>query len=131
MPIIGLGNSTEVGSKGYLCFTKTRNGNDAFYRWFANEIVVPFILLVRGIYDPRVLFFNFSFIITTIFYIYLHTLCTKQNDDGTPMRAFVMCDGEEAQIRFFQEPEIQRKFKEALIDFGKSFDWLWEDSCIL
>lgn len=36
------------------------------------------------------------------------------------MRAFVMCDGEEAQIRVFQEPEIKQLMDENLIDFGKT-----------
>ena len=36
------------------------------------------------------------------------------------MRAFVMCDGEEAQIRVFQEPEIKLLLEENLIDFGKT-----------
>ena len=36
------------------------------------------------------------------------------------MRAFMMCDGEEAQIKVFQEEEIQNLFAENFIDFGKT-----------
>ena len=82
LPIVGLGNSTEVGSLGYLCWCKTRNGNDKFYLWFAKTIVIPFVKKVRDVHQPL-------------------------NEDGSPMRAFVMCDGEESQIRVFQEEEIR------------------------
>ena len=36
------------------------------------------------------------------------------------MRAFVMCDGEESQIRIFQEQEIRDVLAEELVDFGKT-----------
>ena len=36
------------------------------------------------------------------------------------MRAFVMCDGEEAQISVFQELEIRNLLQQAGIDFGKT-----------
>jgi len=52
--VIGLGSDTSVGSKGFLAFTKTRNGNEKFYRWFGTEIVVPFVHLVRCIHEPKV-----------------------------------------------------------------------------
>ena len=58
LPITGLGNGTNVGSQGYLCWCKTRNCNDKFYRWFAKEIVVPFVRSVRDIHDPRVSRYN-------------------------------------------------------------------------
>ena len=93
--VVSLGNSTEVGSKGYLCFCKTRNGNDAFYEWFAKTVVVPFVQKVREIHQEK-------------------------NDDGTDMRAFVMCDGEESQIRVFQKEEIRQSLNLNLIDLGKT-----------
>ena len=40
--------------------------------------------------------------------------------DDSPMRAFVTCEGELAQIRVFQEERMLQKFSEALIDFGKT-----------
>ena len=94
--VVSLGSSTEVGSKGYLCFCKTRNGNDAFYEWFAKTIVVPFVQLVRGIHQEK-------------------------NDDGTDMRAFVMCDGEESRMRIlFQKEDIRQLLILNLIDLGKT-----------
>jgi len=36
------------------------------------------------------------------------------------MRAFVYCDGEEAQIRVLQEPDILSQLSDTLIDLGKS-----------
>ena len=95
LPVVGLGNSTEVGSLGYLCFCKTRNCNDKYYRYFAKTIVIPFVKKVRDVHQPL-------------------------NEDGSPMRAFVMCDGEESQIRVFQEEEIRELFRENMIDFGKT-----------
>ena len=56
--VIGLGSDTSVGSKGFLAFTKTRNGNEKFYRWFGIEIVVPFVHLVRSIHQPKVNYFS-------------------------------------------------------------------------
>lgn len=35
------------GAYGWLCFTKTRACNSTFYRWFAHEVVVPFVIKTR------------------------------------------------------------------------------------
>lgn len=40
--------------------------------------------------------------------------------DGSPMRAFVYCDGEAKQIKVFNEPEMLQLLSEHLIDLGKS-----------
>jgi hypothetical protein len=45
---------------------------------------------------------------------------SPRNPDGTPMRAFVVCDGEPSQIQVFQEGFILQFMAESLIDFGKS-----------
>jgi hypothetical protein len=93
--IAGLGNGAELGSLGWLCICKTRQANTEFYKWFARTIVVPFVTSSR-------------------------IICENKNPDGTDMRAFVTCDGEEAQIKVFQEEGMLSLFKEALIDFGKT-----------
>jgi len=93
--VTGLGNGSELGSKGWLCFCKTRQANLTFYRWFAKTIVEPFVTKSRDVNNNK-------------------------NLDGSPMRAFVTCDGEEAQIRVFQEAEMLILFLAALIDFGKT-----------
>jgi hypothetical protein len=79
----------------FICYTKTRSGNAAFYRWYAETVVIPFINQVRNFHECK-------------------------NEDGTPMRAFVTCDGEAKQIEVFQEPEMVQFFKLNLIDFGKT-----------
>jgi len=42
-----LGASSDISSYGWICFTKTRNGNKAFYDWFVRGVVCPFICQVR------------------------------------------------------------------------------------
>jgi transposase len=91
----GLSHTQLVDAVGYLVFTKTRNCNAAFYRWYAHTVVAPFVLKCRQSYDNK-------------------------NPDGTPMRAFVVCDGEPSQIQVFQEGFILQLMAESLIDFGKS-----------
>ncbi len=40
-------NGCEGNGTGYACFTKTRAGNDQFYKWFNERVIVPFILKTR------------------------------------------------------------------------------------
>ena len=89
-----LSTSTDVNGKAYLCRCRTRNGNSAFYRWFGIFIVAPFVIDVRD-------------------------RTKSKNPDGTPMRAFVTCDGEQEQIKVFQHGDLLDTFSDALIDFGK------------
>ena len=93
--VIGLSHTQLVDATGYLVFTKTRNCYAAFYRWYAHNIVVPFVELCRNSHQCK-------------------------NRDLTPMRAFVICDGEPSQIQVFQERFVLDAMKETLIDFGKS-----------
>jgi hypothetical protein len=62
----------------------------AIYRWYAHNVVAPFVLKCREAYG-------------------------NQNPDGTPMRAFVVCDGEPAQITVFQEDFILQLMAKSLI----------------
>ena len=89
-----LSTSTDVNGKAYLCRCRTRNGNSAFYRWYGTFIVAPFVIDVRD-------------------------RTKSKNPDGTPMRAFVTCDGEQEQIKVFQHEDLLDIFCDALIDFGK------------
>ena len=43
----GLGYTNDFDKYGYVCFTKTRCCNKAFYRWYAKTIVVPFVKMSR------------------------------------------------------------------------------------
>ena len=89
-----LTTSTDVNGKAYLCRCRMRNGNSAFYRWYGTFIVAPFVIIVCD----RI---------------------KSKNPDGTPMRAFVTCDGEQEQIKVFQQQDLLDVFSYALIDFGK------------
>ena len=89
-----LATSTDVNGKAYLCRCRTRNANSAFYRWYGTFIVAPFVMDVRD-------------------------RTRSKNPDGTPMRAFVTCDGEQEQIKVFQHDDLLDIFSGALIDFGK------------
>jgi hypothetical protein len=95
--IHGLSNSTDLDSKGYLVFTKTRCCNERFYEWYMTTIVVPFVKKMRELFPDE---------------------CV--NLDGSPMRAFVYCDGEEKQIKVFQTEAMINLLIEVMIDLGKS-----------
>jgi hypothetical protein len=89
-----LATSTDVNGRAYLCRCRSRNANAAFYEWFGTDIVAPFVADVRK-----------------------HSRC--KNPDQSPMRAFVTCDGEQEQIKVFQEETMLKVFEDVLIDFGK------------
>ena len=89
-----LSTSTDVNGKAYLCRCRTRNSNSAFYRWYGIFIVAPFANDVR---DRMKL----------------------TNPDGSPMRAFVTCDGEQEQIKVFEHEDFLDISSHAKIDFGK------------
>jgi hypothetical protein len=93
--IQGLGSHNNADNCGWIVFTKTRSCNTAFYRWFYEHIVVPFVVLCR---------FNYK--------------CAYAN--GDPMHAFVYCDGESKQIEVFQNPEIISSMQTNLILLGKT-----------
>jgi hypothetical protein len=38
IPIEGLTSSTDSAARGYLCFTKSRSGNDAFFNWMNQSV---------------------------------------------------------------------------------------------
>lgn len=44
----GLSHTQVMTATGYVVFTRTRNCNAAFYRWYATTIVVPFVNLSRA-----------------------------------------------------------------------------------
>ena len=89
--ISGLSTSTEPGSKGYLCFCKSRVGNFAFYKWFITVVLVEFVALLRG------------------------TLSEEDSDQSF----FLTCDGEDTQIAVFQDDEVNAILIANRIDDGK------------
>ena len=86
--------STDVSGTAYLCRCKTRNCNAAFYRWYGRFLVTPFVNDVRNRRKCKL-------------------------PDGTPMPAFVTCDGEQEQIKVFQEADMLEVFAHADIIFAK------------
>jgi hypothetical protein len=49
--IMGLSSNNQQGSYGWLCFTKTRACNNAFYEWFGETIVCSFIEFTRECHE--------------------------------------------------------------------------------
>jgi len=43
--------ASYVGSKGYVCFCKTRAGNPACFSWFTKDILINFIDILKIEYD--------------------------------------------------------------------------------
>ena len=52
--ISGLGTNREQSNYGFVCLTKTRACNRAFYSWFAKEVLVPFVNQSRDSIDGEV-----------------------------------------------------------------------------
>lgn len=50
----GLGHSPTAGSLGYLCFCHSRAGNEKFFTWFINSIVIPTINNCRSHYGIEI-----------------------------------------------------------------------------
>jgi hypothetical protein len=88
-------NNVAGNSCGFLCFTKNRSGNINFYNKFLNTIIVPFVTETREMQDCK-------------------------NIDGSFCRAFIYCDGEQLQIKYFKNDDVLEILKENLIDIGKT-----------
>lgn len=80
---------------GYVVMCKTRSCNGAFFKWYGETVILPFVKQSRDFYNLK-------------------------NSDGTPMRAFVTCDGEALQIKNFLRTTMLELFAEAYIDYGKT-----------
>ena len=91
----GLVNNAKLGSAGWLCLRKPRQGNCNCYKWFAQAVAVPFVRSCRAIRQ-------------------------SSSPDGRDMRAFVTCDGVEAQMKIFREETMLSLFRDSLIVFGKT-----------
>jgi hypothetical protein len=48
--VLGLGIGTDIGSKGYVVFCKTRCGNNAFYRWLNDSILIPMVVSKKALH---------------------------------------------------------------------------------
>ena len=87
----GMSTSSAAGcTHGFLCFTKTRNGNAKFFEWFNISILIPFIEFVQNCYGER--------------------------GENT----FVCCDGEAPQIApYLSTDGIRQKLAELNVMVGK------------
>jgi len=55
----GLSATTDAHGYLWVCMCQSRGGNDAFYIWFIQNVVLPFIILCRsnsGVESPLVLY---------------------------------------------------------------------------
>jgi transposase len=78
----------------WICFSKTRGGNAAFFNWYMKTIIIPVIVMKRVVRDITV--------------------------DGELPFAFVYCDGEAGQIAAVEDPEILKIFDSSRIIVGKT-----------
>ena len=42
-----LSGAATAGARGYVCFTKTRGGNEKFFKWLNTGVVLPFIEMLK------------------------------------------------------------------------------------
>ncbi len=62
--ITGLGNTSAVDAVGHVVFCRSRCGNNAFYTWFIEKLLVPFVKKCREVKKAKVRFKNvFTFVI--------------------------------------------------------------------
>ena len=87
----GLSIEDASETKGFVVFTKTRAGNQAFYEWFIVFILVPFLSRQRTTYARD--------------YI------------GS---SFVLCDGEDEQILQYANVHLISLFETQKVEVGKS-----------
>lgn len=94
--VFGMGVTQDPSDFGWLVITKTRNCNDKFYDWFADNVVLDFIDKIRTATNLPL------------------------GADGKPMHCFIACDGEYIQIKAFQSGRILEQLAVRDIHLGKS-----------
>lgn len=88
--VSGLGIGTHIGAKGYIVICDTRQCNVAFYRWFNKTILIPTVNELRRVHELP--------------------------EDAV---AWYQLDGEEIQIRCYQDPTLLRELAANHICVGK------------
>ncbi len=83
------------GDDAFICFTKSRAGNNAFFTWYIKEVIIPFITSIRSKIEEKRPALRFK-------------------------RPFMYCDGEYKQISVIQSPEVLKLLSDAGIDVGKT-----------
>jgi len=93
--IPGLSSLNQIGGYGFLAFCPTRCGNEAFFKYFINEVILPFVQDIQAIIQSS-------------------TGKVWTEDDHQAI-VFMSCGGEESQIRVLLEETIATKFSDLLI----------------
>ena len=88
--VMGIGIGTDIGSKGYVVFCKTRCGNKGFYRWLNDHFLLPMVQLKKELYG----------------------------DDAGDLIWFQL-DGEPVQISVYNVPDVLASLKANNIVIGK------------
>lgn len=86
--VTGLSTATTEGASGYVCFTKTRCGNDEFFKFFNENILIPFANSISEKSIPNSAFANGKY------------------------KIFICCDGEGIQIKPYFDDEIKKLFND-------------------
>ncbi len=88
----GMGYNNDIA---WICFTKTRAGNTAFFTWYIREVILPFVTAIRNLCEAAIPVSRFK-------------------------RPFLYCDGENKQISVIQTPDVLNLLSEAGVDVAKT-----------
>jgi hypothetical protein len=86
----GLGIGTDMTQKGFMVFCQSRAGNENFYKWFNDMVLIPYVTAIR-----------------------------KAHGLGNDFKAFLHLDGEDIQIRLYGDTLVLEKLREEGILVGK------------
>lgn len=90
-PVMGLGATASISSKGYIVFMKSRSGNVKFYNWVAGMLIPEAVDQIDAAF-PEI----------------------------ASLPTFWKVDGEPIQLRPFKDPHVQAKLRDRNIHVGKS-----------
>lgn len=93
----GLSHLMHSDAYGYVVFSKTRCGNPKFFKWYFEDVVVPFVQKWKG-----------------------KIVKNRGNPSDRDVFAFGTCDGEPKQIEVFQTPEVLDILSTNKIYLGKT-----------
>jgi hypothetical protein len=88
--VLDMGIGTDVGSKGYIVFCKTRCANNTFYKWLNDSILIPMITAQKTLHGDR--------------------------DDAI---TWFQLDGEPVQINVYEDPEVLAALEAHNVVIGK------------
>jgi len=86
----GLGVGTDITNHGHIVFMQTRGGNDKFFKWFTETALVSFVREIR-----------------------------KAKGYEEDSWAYLLLDGEDAQIKVYQDMHLREVLEKEHIILGK------------